>query len=103
MEECWILIQYNNDDNYDAESIGMYSTKERAIKKVLKIIKKEFEECSKIDILELTEDWFEEEDNSEAPIWDDCCKIIKNKLAKECECYGFSYLSYKIKKHIMDE
>lgn len=39
----WVVIKYMIDDNYDAESIGIYSTREKAVNKVLQLIKKEYE------------------------------------------------------------
>jgi hypothetical protein len=40
----WVAIQYNIDDNYVAGTIGAYSTKNKAIAKIMSIIKSDFNE-----------------------------------------------------------
>lgn len=41
--KLWILIAYNNDDNYDADTIGIFNTRKLASEKALSLLKKDFE------------------------------------------------------------
>jgi hypothetical protein len=34
-QQLWVVIAYNNDDDHDAETIGVFSTKDKAIEKIL--------------------------------------------------------------------
>jgi hypothetical protein len=102
MAEYWVVLQYNNDDNYDAQSIGIFSTKKKAINKILELCKKEYND-SKSDeefIEDVVEEWFGEVE--EPVVWNDFKEKIIKKLSKN-GCNGLSYLSYKIRKHVVDE
>jgi len=104
--DFWTLLEYNNDDNHDAESIGVFSSKILACDKLLTIIKKEYEKSSRDNLFELNEEWFGDEEDIERP-WEDYEKVIRKKLNvnKKCnaECNGLDYLNYKITKHQIDE
>jgi hypothetical protein len=112
VQECYIAIQYNNDDSYDAEpnnndaeSIGCFSTKQKAINKIIFLIKGEFDELSQLgeeELVKLNEKWFNEDDD-EPGTWNDFYKIIKKNLQSYCESDGLLGTTYKIKKHKLDQ
>ena len=105
----WAVIQYNNDDNYDAETVGIYSTEKLAIQKILKICKREFREYEneKDDFAALDEDdRFYEHIKANTLDWRCCKKILKKELRSSAdgsgECVGLSYLNYKYAHYVID-
>ena len=97
----WVVISYNNDDNYDAHVVGVYSTKKLASQRILKIIKRDFYTMGSDEIDELLDDErFEDFDASKIK-YDDIKKIIKKEL-KYNECSDLCYLNYKISCQILD-
>jgi|SRR5579872_1621718 len=101
-EKYYVVIRYNNDDTYDAETIGIYSTKNKAKKKIMLLIEEEFDNLDERDIRELMEEWFPEWDDEELPTWEDFEEVMKYQLRSH-ECKGLSYLNYKIGTHEIDE
>lgn len=98
MTEVFALIQYNNDDDYDASVIALFRSKESAQQKLFKILKKEFDAIDNDDE-ELEDRRFENIDDA---TWHGFKQILRPEV-KRGDCTGLSYLSYKIQKRtIMD-
>jgi hypothetical protein len=96
--KLWILIAYNNDDNHDAETIGIFNTRESAVEKTLSLLKKDFESSGDLEEAIEDDDRFEDFD-SENLKWADVKNIFKSEL-KKGECQNcFSYQNYKISSH----
>ena len=109
MSTYWGLIKYNNDDNHDAYTIGIYSSKKKAVNKLLELLKVEYNEFddNKDELLEEVDNWFDEWSSDEPPTWSDYKAVIKEMLAinkdTSCELDGLSYESYKITKKQLDK
>lgn len=101
MATYWTAIQYNNDDNYDGDSIGIFSTKEKAINKILIFIKQIYDDMEEDDLLDLSEERYKMADDLVS--WKIIEKEIRRKLEGCNECNGLSYLNYKINKHTIDQ
>ena len=93
-----MAIQYNIGDNYDAKTIGIFTTKEGAVSKILALIKNEYDKMDDEELLELNEEWFNEDDN-EVASWSSFKKIIKKDLMQFGESEGLGYLAYNISRH----
>jgi hypothetical protein len=100
----WIVICYEND-KHDADTIGIYSTRDKALQDILILMKEEYNELKEEEeeeISEVVEDWFPNWNGKKIPTWDDFKKeIIKN--LKRGECDGLFSTNYKITKHIVDK
>ena len=96
--KCFVVIRYNNEDNHDAESVGVFKTKERAIDKVLEVIKNDYDECSDDDLIHLNRTWFNENDG-EVASWSSFKKIIKKNLINLGESEDLGWQTYIIKQH----
>lgn len=103
MQSYWVVICYNNDDDYNAKSIGIYSTSQKARAAVTTLIKNEFDELDddEDERDEITEGWINE-DGSKAETWEDFKKIITKRLRGSGVCSGLSYLNYVIEKQTVD-
>lgn len=98
--KLWILIAYNNDDNHDAETIGIFNTRKLALVKALSLLKKDFEN-SDLEEAIYDDDRFEDFD-SENLKWGDIKKIFRSEL-KKGKCQNcFSYQNYKISSHMVN-
>lgn len=103
--QLWVVIAYNNDDNYDADTIGIFSTEKLAQKKILEMLKQDFEFATEDDS---DEDSVRETLESDKRFkhldlqnvqWRDIRKYFAMEI-KCGECYNlFSYRNYKICRH----
>jgi hypothetical protein len=113
--ECWAL---NCCKKYP-KVIGIFSSKDKAIKKILKLMKKDFDELKdeKEVLANTVQYWFSNCIGEKNPTWNDLKEqIIKNptwndfkkQIIKQLqleygECDGLSEQRYLISKHIIDE
>lgn len=97
-KKYYVVFAYNHDDNYDAQSIGIFSSLDSAKEEILNRIKEEYDKMEECDILQITDEWFSDEDEEYVPSRKDFLKILKKNL-KCNECKGLSYLTYQIGVH----
>ena len=98
MAQVFVLLQYNNDDNYDAKTIGVYDSKKKAINSLLSILADEYTEMMEEDDSEESLEEFIKQSygNIRDMDWNDIKEKIKKN--KSGDYPGFSYLNYKISK-----
>jgi hypothetical protein len=105
--EVFVVIQYNNDDNHDAYIVGVYNSQKLAKKKILNLVKREFqdydpnEDYGSEDSEYYGDDRFGFDRNDPKNLtWENVKKIILEEL-KRGEVTGLSYLNYKWGKYVM--
>lgn len=100
MATFWVVTSYNNDDNYDADLIAIFLTKQAAIAKVIELISREYDGLESEELCELLEDWNGIRSN-EPTSWVELRKVVDKKLNLHGECSGLDVLNYKIKQHVV--
>lgn len=110
MTTCWIIVRYDHQCTIiDPYIVGAYSTKKKAINKIIELIGQEYNNCNKNVLMEFAETWFEffrTDDNlDEVPSWTDCKTIIKKnfKTTKNTNYYEGFVFTYKIMKKNFDD
>lgn len=103
MTICWIIIRY--DPQYTIAEpyiFGVYSTKKKAVNKILDLVEQEYNNCNKGTLIEFAETWFTDENSDELLQWEDFKNIIKKKFKiNKNYCEGFVF-NYKIMKKNFD-
>lgn len=102
----WVLYQFNVDDDYDTEIIGIYSTKRKAINKLLTIIRKEYNRVVSHDNdrewLEDADSCFEDWSSDEPPSWKEFKEMVKDKLSSS-HGLRLDYLQYEFVRKTVDK
>ena len=105
--EVFVVIEYNNDDNHDANIVGVYNSQKLAKKKILNLVKQEFKDYNPDDCYDSDDseyygdDRFRFDQNDPKGLtWENVKKIILEEL-KRGEVTGLSYLNYKWQKCVM--
>lgn len=101
----WVVIKYNINEKYDAESVGVYYKKSGAVNKILSLMKKDYDSFDDYENLyESLEVLFIDEDvDIEKIKWCDINDFVVKQLKTTGDCYGFYDTSYKINKHTIDQ
>ena len=101
-KKYYVVFQYSHDDDYYADTIGIFSSLESANQKIIDTIKEEYDKLDECDIMQITDEWFPDKNEEYLPKWKDFLKII-NKNLKRRESIGLSYLTYKIGVHELEK
>lgn len=101
----WVVIEFNNDDNHDAVTIGIYSTRKLAETKILDICELDYLDYKKNGYLK---EFVEEDDRfSDDNVpgveldWNYFKRVLTQELKHNYGCQGFSYLNYSMSKHTL--
>lgn len=104
--KVFVVIEYNNDDNHDANIVGTYSSQKLAKKKILNLVKREFQEYTPDDCYDSEDSEYYGDDrfrfdrnDPKGLTWENVKKIILE--LKRGEVTGLSYLNYKWEKCVV--
>lgn len=103
----WVVIQYNNDDNHDAETVGIFMSKDAAISKILLICEHDYTELKSnvgslkefIETDDRFDDTYDIDDIIENWSWLNFKDVLMEECVRNEGCVGFSYLNYKLSYH----
>jgi hypothetical protein len=90
MTDCFVLYRFSEGDLPDTKIIGVYTSRQKAVNKMLKFAKREYNEwCEYKKVNRLT--------------WDDFKIDFKQHMKKHDGYEGLFGMTYKITEKIIDE
>jgi hypothetical protein len=97
-QQLWVVIAYNNDDDHDAETIGVFSTKDKAIEKILGLVHMDYLNASADEELDTKLEAY----NCDIDKWAEVKLFFSNILHNRMELGNpLSYLNYKLSVHTL--